>query len=149
MSTPKKILLAEDNVHDVEMTLEALTAHNLANQVVVVRNGEEALDYLYARGAHAGRSDGNPALVLLDIKMPLVDGLEVLRLIKQDPKLQTIPVVMLTSSREETDLVKSYKLGINAYVVKPVDFTAFVEAVTQLSVFWTIHNEVPPAKPSS
>lgn len=143
MNEAKKILLAEDNALDVEMTLGALQGHNLSNEVVVVRNGAEALDYLYRRGAHAQRAPGHPALVLLDIKMPLVDGLEVLRQIKGDENLQAIPVVMLTSSREEADLVRSYQLGINAYVVKPVDFSAFVAAVTQLSVFWTIHNEVP------
>lgn len=143
MSELKKILLAEDNPLDIEMTLNALQSNHLGNEIEVVRNGEQALDYLYARGGFAGRSDGNPALVLLDIKMPLVDGLEVLRQIKQDERLQTIPVVMLTSSREESDLVRSYKLGINAYVVKPVDFPAFVDAVTQLSIFWTVHNELP------
>lgn len=143
MSETKKILLAEDNPLDIEMTLGALQAGHLANEIVVVRNGELALDYLYARRSYAGRTDGNPALVLLDIKMPLVDGLEVLRQIKADPKLQSVPVVMLTSSREESDLARSYRLGINAYVVKPVDFAAFIEAVKQLSVFWTVHNELP------
>ncbi len=143
MNQLKSILLAEDNPLDIEMTTSALGAHNLANDIVVVRNGEAALDYLYARGPFASRPPGNPALVLLDIKMPKVDGLEVLRDIKQNPALQSIPVVMLTSSREETDLARSYKLGINAYVVKPVDFAAFVEAVKQLGVFWTVHNELP------
>lgn len=144
---PKSILLAEDNPLDVEMTVTALTEHNLTNKLVTVRDGEEALDYLYRRGAFANRTDGDPALVLLDIKMPRVDGLEVLRQIKSDDRLRSIPVVMLTSSREETDLVRSYKLGINAYVVKPVDFPAFIEAVKQLSIFWTVHNEVPPDNP--
>lgn len=143
MSEPKKILLAEDNPLDIEMTLTALRTNHLANEIEVVRNGALALDYLYARGSFAGRGGGNPALVLLDIKMPMVDGLEVLRQIKQDENLQSIPVVMLTSSRQETDLVRSYKLGINAYVVKPVDFPAFVDAVAQLSIFWTVHNELP------
>ncbi len=126
------------------MTLTALKSHRLSNEIVVARNGAEALDYLYRRNGHAARPEGLPALVLLDIKMPLVDGLEVLRQIKQDEQMRSIPVVMLTSSREESDLVKSYRLGINAYVVKPVEFTAFADAVSQLSVFWTIHNEVPP-----
>jgi CheY-like chemotaxis protein len=144
MSDAKCILLAEDNPLDIEMTITALQAHNVTNDIVVVRNGELALDYLYARGEFATRPKGNPALVLLDIKMPMVDGLDVLKIVKQDPNLQTIPVVMLTSSREEADLVRSYKLGINAYVVKPVDFPAFIEAVKQLSVFWTVHNELPP-----
>lgn len=148
MSPPKQILLAEDNPLDVEMTLNALQEGHLTNEIVVVRNGELALDYLYARRSFAGRPDGNPALVLLDIKMPLVDGLEVLRQIKADDKLQSIPVVMLTSSREESDLARSYKLGINAYVVKPVDFPAFLDAVKQLSVFWTVHNELPVSKGS-
>lgn len=143
MSDSKCILLAEDNPLDIEMTTNALQTNNVANEIVVVRNGELALDYLYARGEFAGRPPGNPALVLLDIKMPLVDGLDVLRIVKEDEKLQSIPVVMLTSSREEADLVRSYKLGINAYVVKPVDFPAFIEAVKQLSVFWTVHNELP------
>jgi CheY-like chemotaxis protein len=143
MTEPKRILLAEDNAHDVEMTIAALQAHNLGNEIVVVKNGEQALDYLFARGAFAGRPGGPPALVLLDIKMPLVDGLDVLRVVKQDEDLRRIPVVMLTSSREEADLVRSYQLGTNAYVVKPVDFPAFLEAVQQLGVFWTVHNELP------
>lgn len=143
MSEPKKILLAEDNPLDIEMTLDALRSINLSNEIVVVRNGEQALDYLYARRTFAGRLGGDPALVLLDIKMPLVDGLEVLRCIKQDEKLRSIPVVMLTSSREESDVLHSYKHGINAYVVKPVDFGAFLEAVKQVGIFWTVHNELP------
>ncbi|HVS53400.1 MAG TPA: response regulator [Opitutaceae bacterium] len=144
MSEPKNILLAEDNPLDIEMTLNALQTNHLVNEVVVVRNGAEALDYLYARGAYAHRVAGDPALVLLDIKMPKVDGLEVLHCMKNDAKLRSIPVVMLTSSREESDLLQSYKLGTNAYVVKPVDFSSFIEAVTQLSIFWTVHNELPP-----
>jgi CheY-like chemotaxis protein len=148
MSDPKRILLAEDSLQDVEMTLEALSQHHLINEIVVVNDGEQALDYFYARGRFAGRIPGNPVLALLDLKMPKVDGLEVLRTIKQDPKLATTPVVMLTSSREEQDVLRSYRLGSNAYVVKPVDFHAFIEAVKQLGAFWAIHNE-PPPQPSS
>lgn len=145
MSTSaKKILLAEDSPQDAEMTLAALSEHHLSNHIVQVGDGEEALDYLYARGKYAGRSDGNPLLVLLDLKMPKVDGLEVLRAIKNDPAMRTLPVVMLTASREEQDVVKSYQLGVNAYVVKPVGFQKFVEAVKQIGAFWTIHNEPPP-----
>jgi CheY-like chemotaxis protein len=138
------ILLAEDNPNDIELTLSALAEHNLANEVVVTRDGEEALDYLLRRDRYRLRADGNPAVVLLDLKMPKVDGLEVLRAIKSDDRLKTIPVVMLTSSREESDLIRSYALGVNAYVVKPVDFQAFVEAVKQVGVFWAVHNEPPP-----
>jgi two-component system response regulator len=148
MSDPKRILLAEDSLQDVEMTLEALSQHHLINEIVVVNDGEQALDYFYARGRFEGRIPGNPVLALLDLKMPKVDGLEVLRTIKQDPKLATTPVVMLTSSREEQDVLRSYRLGSNAYVVKPVDFHAFIEAVKQLGAFWAIHNE-PPPQPSS
>lgn len=144
MSAPKRILLAEDSPQDVEMTLAALSEHNLANEIIVVNDGEQALDYLYRRGRFADRTPGNPVLVLLDLKMPKIDGLEVLRTIKQDDNLRTTPVVMLTSSREEQDIVRSYRLGINAYVVKPVDFHSFIEAVKHLGTFWTIHNEPPP-----
>ncbi|ATC65507.1 two-component system response regulator [Nibricoccus aquaticus] len=145
MNNPtKKILLAEDSPQDAEMTLEALADYHLSNNVVLVGDGEEALDYLFARGKYAGRTDGNPLLVLLDLKMPKVDGLEVLRIIKSDPNLRTLPVVMLTASREEQDVVRSYQLGVNAYVVKPVGFQKFVEAVKQVGAFWTIHNEPPP-----
>ncbi len=143
-SSAKKILLAEDSPQDAEMTLEALSEHHLSNHIVHVGDGEEALDYLYARGRYAGRSDGHPLLVLLDLKMPKVDGLEVLRAIKNDPAMRTLPVVMLTASREEQDVVRSYQLGVNAYVVKPVGFQKFVEAVKQIGAFWTIHNEPPP-----
>jgi CheY-like chemotaxis protein len=146
MKEVARILLAEDSPQDVEMTLAALSEHHLANEIVVVNDGEQALDYLYSRGTFAGRPPGNPVLVLLDLKMPKVDGLEVLRAIKQDERLRLTPVVMLTSSREEQDVVRSYQLGINAYVVKPVDFHAFVEAVKQLGAFWTVHNEPPPQK---
>ncbi len=143
MGDLKRILLVEDNPNDVELTLEALREHNLANEVVVVRDGAEALDYLHKEGAYNSRANGNPAVILLDIKMPKVDGLEVLRQIKSDERLKTIPVVMLTSSREESDLMKSYSLGVNSYVVKPVEFQEFIEAVKHLGVFWAIINEPP------
>jgi CheY-like chemotaxis protein len=144
MDELKRILLAEDSEADVELTLTALADHHLANGVVVVRDGAEALDYLYRRGPHRLRPPGNPAVVLLDLKMPKVDGLEVLRQVKADPTLRTIPVVMLTSSREERDLVESYRLGANAYVVKPVEFSRFVEAVREVGMFWAVVNEPPP-----
>lgn len=140
----RRILLAEDSRNDVELTLAALEENRLANQVDVVRDGAEALDYLYCRGPYAGRAGGNPALLLLDLKMPKVNGLEVLRQIKGDVALQTVPVVMLTSSREEGDLLSSYQLGVNAYVVKPVDFNDFMAAVRQLGAFWAVVNEAPP-----
>ena len=144
MNELKRILLVEDNPKDVELTLAALEEHNLANEVVVVRDGASALDYLYRRGEYKMRGGNNPAVVLLDIKLPKIDGIEVLRQLKSDPQLKTIPVVMLTSSREEKDLVDSYKLGVNAYVVKPVNFQEFVSAVKELGVFWAIINEPPP-----
>jgi CheY-like chemotaxis protein len=140
----KRIVLAEDNPNDVELTLAALSDINLANEVVVVRDGAEALDYLFRRNKYAQRPPGNPAVLLLDLKMPKIDGLDVLRAIKADDQLKTIPVVMLTSSREEQDLVSSYKLGVNAYVVKPVDFRAFIDAVRQMGAFWAVINEPPP-----
>jgi CheY-like chemotaxis protein len=140
----KRILLAEDNPNDIELTLAAFHECRLANQVEVVRDGAEALDYIYQRGHFAERASGLPGVILLDLKMPRVDGLEVLRQIKSDPNLKQIPVVMLTSSREEKDLVFSYNLGVNAFVVKPVDFTQFVEAIRTLGVFWAIVNEPPP-----
>ncbi|OLB01757.1 MAG: response regulator [Nitrospirae bacterium] len=144
MAEIKRILLAEDNLKDVELTLVALDEYHLANEVVVANDGSEALDYLYKRGRFAMRPVGNPVVVLLDLKMPKVDGLEVLRTIKGDHDLKAIPVVILTSSREEQDLVKSYNLGVNAYVVKPVEFKAFVDAVKQLGGFWALLNEPPP-----
>jgi CheY-like chemotaxis protein len=144
MAPLKSILLAEDNPKDIELTLTALAEHNLANEVVVARDGEEALDYLQRRGRFRERAQENPAVVLLDLKMPRVDGLEVLRRIKSDDALKAIPVVMLTSSREERDLIESYRLGINAYVVKPVGFEQFVEAVRQIGAFWAILNERAP-----
>lgn len=144
MNSLKSILLVEDNPRDVELTLAALGEHNLANDVVVVNDGAEALDYLFYRGKYAMRSKGNPAVMLLDLKMPKVDGLQVLQTLKEHQELKMIPIVILTSSREERDLVKSYQLGVNAYVVKPVDFKEFVEAVSQLGVFWALINEPPP-----
>jgi len=140
----RTILFAEDNPKDVELTLEALGDHNLANNVVVVRDGVETLEYLRCEGKYKQRISGNPAVLLLDIKMPRMDGLEVLKAIRGDDKLKTLPVVMLTSSREEQDMVRSYALGVNAYVVKPVDFKEFIEAVKQVGVFWAVINEVPP-----
>ncbi|MGH7995423.1 MAG: response regulator [Opitutaceae bacterium] len=144
MTEIRSILLVEDNPQDIELTLAALAEHNLANEVVVAADGEEALDYLYVRGRFKLRASGNPAVVLLDLKMPKVDGLEVLRILKGDESLKHVPIVMLTSSREEQDLVRSYNLGVNAYVVKPVDFQGFIEAVKQVGVFWAVHNEPPP-----
>ncbi|KAF0207915.1 MAG: response regulator [Actinomycetota bacterium] len=140
----KTILLAEDNEMDVELTLEALADHNLANSVIVVSDGVEAMEYLRREGAYADRPSGNPAVMLLDIKMPRMDGLEVLREVRADPELQMLPVVVLTSSREEQDLLTAYALGVNAYVVKPVAFADFIDAVTKLGVFWGIINEQPP-----
>jgi CheY-like chemotaxis protein len=139
----KRILLAEDNPNDIELTLAGLEEHHLANEVDVVHDGVEALDYLYTRGAFAERTSGNPLVILLDLKMPRVDGLEVLRQIKSDPAMRCIPVVVLTSSREEQDLVESYELGVNAYVVKPVAFDKFIEVVKHLGLFWVLINEVP------
>jgi CheY-like chemotaxis protein len=140
----KPILLVEDNPKDLELTLVALAKTNLANEVVVARDGAEALDYLHARGAYRDRPRGNPAVVLLDLKLPKVDGLQVLEQIKGDDELRAVPVVMLTSSREEQDLLRSYKLGVNAYVVKPVGFREFIEAIRNLGVFWAVLNEPPP-----
>lgn len=139
-----RILLVEDDPKDVELTLTALEEYKLANEVVVARDGEEALDYLYRRGNFQGRSTDNPAVLLLDLKLPKVDGLEVLQQIRADAKLKLIPVVVLTSSHEEKDMVTSYKLGVNAYVVKPVDFHEFVNAVKELGIFWALVNEPPP-----
>ena len=143
MDNPNSILLVEDDPNDVELTLMALTENDLANEIVVARDGEEALDYLYRRGAYASREEGNPIVVLLDLKLPKVDGLEVLKQVKSDPDLRKIPVVMLTSSREERDLIRSYDLGTNAYVVKPVGFQDFVEAVKEVGLFWAIINQAP------
>jgi CheY-like chemotaxis protein len=139
-----RILMVEDDAKDVELTMTALEDYNLANEVVVVRDGEEALDYLYCREGFKTRAEGNPAVMLLDLKLPKVNGLEVLKQIKSDEKLKLIPVVVLTSSKEEKDMVASYKLGVNAYVVKPVDFHEFVNAIKELGVFWAVINEPPP-----
>jgi len=149
MTQLKRILLVEDSVRDAEMALEALEDHNcLANEVLHLRDGAEALDYLYRRGDYAGRTGGQPAVVLLDLKMPRVDGMEVLRQIKGDPSLKKIPVIVMTSSREEQDLLDSYELGVNAYVVKPMKFHAFVDAVKQVGAFWAVVNEPPPGSVS-
>ena len=139
-----RILMVEDDPKDVELTLTALEEYNLANEVIVTRDGEQALDYLYCRGEYKTRFIGNPAVMLLDLKLPKVDGLEVLKQIKSDAELGMIPVVVLTSSKEEKDMVASYKLGVNAYVVKPVDFHEFVNAIKELGVFWAVINEPPP-----
>jgi CheY-like chemotaxis protein len=142
--TLKRILVAEDDSNDLEMTLDALEQHHLANCVDVVKDGAEALDYLFRKGKYASRTEGAPAVLLLDIKMPRIDGLEVLRQIRADPLLRILPVVILTSSREERDVIESYRLGVNAYVVKPVDFDAFVNAVKEVGMFWAVVNEPPP-----
>ena len=139
-----RILMVEDDPKDVELTLMALEDYKLANEVVVARDGEEALDYLYCRGNFTTRTPDNPAVLLLDLKLPKVDGLEVLQQIRSDEKLRMIPVVVLTSSHEERDMVASYKLGVNAYVVKPVDFHEFINAVKELGIFWAVINEPPP-----
>jgi len=144
MTPLKRILLVEDNHRDVELTLTALEEFNLANEVVVARDGVEALDYLYGRAQFTGHGNGLPVVVLLDLKMPRLDGLEVLRQIRHDAALKAVPVVMITSSREEQDLIRSYELGVNAYVVKPVDFQKFVESIKQIGFFWAIINEPPP-----
>ena len=145
MSELRTILLAEDNPKDAELTLEALNEHNLANQVVVVKDGVEALEYLRCQGNYKMRRKGFPVVLLMDIKMPRKDGIETLQEIRNDAALKMLPVVMLTSSREEQDLIRSYELGVNAYVVKPVDFKEFIGAVKQVGVFWAIINELPPA----
>jgi CheY-like chemotaxis protein len=136
--------LVDDSPHDTELVLDALAQHHLANRVLALRDGAEALDYLYRRGPFAGRTTGQPAVILLDLKMPKVDGIEVLRELKNDPELGLIPVVMMTSSREEQDLLDSYRLGVNAYVVKPLDFHQFADAVEKVGAFWAVVNEPPP-----
>jgi CheY-like chemotaxis protein len=144
MTELKRILLVEDSANDVALTLEAFRQTNLANEVVVVRDGQEAIDYLFRKGTHADRGGGHPAVVLLDLKLPKVDGIEVLTQVKSDRDLRTIPVVMLTSSREEQDLARTYGLGVNAYVVKPVAFPEFVNALKELGLFWAVVNQPPP-----
>ena len=140
----KTILMAEDNPKDVELTLEAMSGINLANHITVVKDGVEALEYLRREGKFKERKRGNPAFLLLDIKMPRMDGIELLRIIQSDSKLKMIPVVILTSSKEEKDLFESYNLGVNAYVVKPVNFKDFVVTVKQIGAFWAVINELPP-----
>jgi CheY-like chemotaxis protein len=139
----RRILMADDDLRDVELTLEALNDNNIANMIDVVNDGAEALDYLYRRGNYDGRKTGNPAVMLLDLKMPRLNGIDVLRAIKSDPALKTIPIVVLTSSKEESDLKECYELGVNAYVVKPVEFGDFMVAIKTLGAFWAILNEVP------
>ena len=139
-----RILIVEDDPNDVELTLTALEEYNLANEVVITRDGQQALDYLHCRGEFNSRSGDNPAVMLLDLKLPKINGLEVLQQIRSDERLKMIPVVVLTSSHEEKDMIRSYQLGVNAYVVKPVDFHEFVNAVKELGVFWAVINEPPP-----
>jgi len=145
----RPILLVDDSLNDIELTQSALRQNHLANDIVITRDGGEALDFLYRRGPYQGREAVNPVVVFLDLKMPKVDGLEVLRQIKSDPALKTIPIVMLTSSREEGDLVKSYQLGTNAYIVKPVGFEQFSDAIRQLGIFWAVLNEPAPNLPAA
>jgi CheY-like chemotaxis protein len=140
----KPILLVEDNPRDLELSLAALEKSKLANEVIVARDGEEARDYLFRMGEHAERAHGLPAVVLLDLKLPKIDGLELLAMIRKDEVLANLPVVMLTSSREDSDVISSYKLGVNAFVVKPVEFSGFIKAVQDLGVFWAVLNEPPP-----
>ena len=144
MAELRHILLAEDNANDVELTLAALKTNRVLNEVVVTRDGADTLDYLWRRNKYADRRTDNPVLMLLDLKMPKVDGLEVLRQVKSDPQFKSIPTVVLTSSREEQDVVRSYDLGVNAYVVMPVDFHHFVDAVKMIGGFWAVVNEPPP-----
>ena len=144
MDSLKRILLVEDSPRDTELVLEALAMNHLVNEVVSVGDSAEALDYLYRRGQFAGRTNGQPAVIMLDLKLPKVDGTEVLRQVKADPNLKIIPVIVMTSSREERDLLNSYQLGVNAFVVKPVIFKDFIEAVARLGAFWAILNEAPP-----
>jgi CheY-like chemotaxis protein len=141
---PKKILLVDDSPRDTEMTINVLEQYNLANEVTTLRDGAEALDYMYRRGDFATRSDADPAVIMLDLKMPRVDGLEVLRQLKADARFRAIPIVVMTSSREDQDLNKCYELGVNAYVVKPLSFHEFIEAVKTLGAFWAVLNEIPP-----
>ncbi|MFA6055010.1 MAG: response regulator [Thermodesulfovibrionales bacterium] len=144
MLTLKSILLVEDDPKDIELTLGSLEEYNLANEVFVARDGAEALDYLYRRGQFADYPSGNPAVILLDLKLPKIDGFEVLKTIRSDERLKFIPVAILTSSREHNDLIQGYKLGVNAYIVKPVDFHQFTDAIKKLGIFWAVLNEPPP-----
>ncbi len=144
MSKLRPILLVEDSPRDLELTLAALEKCQLANEIVIARDGAEAIDYLFGTGIHDGRADGDPTVVLLDLKLPKIDGLEVLAKVKKDERLRHIPIVMLTSSREEKDLVTSYELGVNAFVVKPVEFNEFFKAIQDLGMFWALLNEPPP-----
>ncbi len=145
MKSLKRILLVEDNLRDIELTLAALAEYNVANEVVVARDGLQALDYLYGRGVYADKPNVLPCVIFLDLKMPKMDGLEVLRQVRTSEQLRLIPVVMITSSREECDVLESYRLGVNGYVVKPIDFHQFVDAIKQVGAFWAVLNEVPPA----
>jgi CheY-like chemotaxis protein len=149
MNPLRTLLLVEDNPNDVELTLSALNEARLANEIIVANDGQQALDYLFRRGRYSGRAAGHPGVILLDLKMPKVDGHEVLRQIRADPELRLIPVVVLTSSREEKDLFESYDNGANSYVVKPVDFEEFITAISKLGVFWALLNEPPPGTNSS
>ena len=142
-NSAKRILLADDNANDLELTLTALAEHNLADSVTVARDGAEVLNYLYRDGPFESREEGNPDVVLLDLKMPKVDGLEVIKRVKSDPTLKTIPIVVLSSSPEQRDIVESYSLGVNAYVVKPVDYREFVRAVKEVGLFWGVINAAP------
>jgi CheY-like chemotaxis protein len=144
METLKRILLVEDDPKDIELALIALREYNLANEIMVARDGVEALDYLYRREAFALRPEGNPVVILLDLKMPRLDGIQVLRQLKSDEQMRFVPVVILTSSRESRDLEEAYRLGVNAYVVKPVRFTELVEAIKAVGVFWALINEPAP-----
>lgn len=141
--SPIEILLVEDNPNDVELTLRAFRQSKIANRIEVARDGEEALAYLFRTGPYAERGDGNPRVMLLDLKLPKIDGLEVLRRIRADERYRTLPVVVLTTSREERDIVESYRLGVNSFIVKPVDFTQFTEAVQQLGLYWLVLNQPP------
>lgn len=138
-----EILLVEDNPTDAELTIRALKKHHLANKLVWVKDGAEALEFIFCVGSYAGRTEGNPKLILLDIKLPKVDGVEVLRRIKSDERTRTVPVVMLTSSQEERDIVESYKLGVNSYLVKPVEFDQFIDTVSQAGLYWAVMNKTP------
>jgi CheY-like chemotaxis protein len=144
MDTLKRILLVEDDPKDIELTINALSEYNLANEIEIAHDGVEALDYMYRRGAFVSRPNGNPVVILLDLKMPKVDGIQVLNQLKSDERMRSVPVVVLTSSRETHDLDECYKLGVNAYVVKPVRFVEFIEAVKGIGVFWALINEPPP-----